>query len=129
MARVVTPAEGQRLSLPGRISTEILSGKTGAAGVTVRRVEIPVPVAGETPRGPHLHRDFEECMFVLSGEGTTQTESGAHPLRPGDTILLPAGEAHVTRNTGKVPLVLLCFFPVANVAAGTEDLPARPEAQ
>jgi oxalate decarboxylase/phosphoglucose isomerase-like protein (cupin superfamily) len=33
----------------------------------------------------------------------------------GDTLLIPAGEAHVTRNTGAEPLVLLCFFPTAQV--------------
>jgi oxalate decarboxylase/phosphoglucose isomerase-like protein (cupin superfamily) len=28
---------------------------------------------------------------------------------------------HVTRNTGKQPLMLLCFFPVGNVAARTRE--------
>jgi oxalate decarboxylase/phosphoglucose isomerase-like protein (cupin superfamily) len=32
----------------------------------------------------------------------------------GDTILVPAGELHVTRNTGSSPLRLLCFFPTAD---------------
>jgi oxalate decarboxylase/phosphoglucose isomerase-like protein (cupin superfamily) len=36
-------------------------------------------------------------------------------LKAGDTILIPAGEAHVTRNAGSEPLVLLCFFPTARV--------------
>ncbi len=121
MARVLTPAQAQHLGLPGRSSLEIVSGAQGALGVTLRLVEIPVPQPGETPRGPHLHRGFEVCIYVLSGTGTTASETGEHNLTAGDTLLMPAGEKHVTRNTGTVPLRLLCFFPVPDVASGTED--------
>ena len=41
-------------------------------------------------------------------------ESGEYPVRPGDILLVPAGEKHMTVNTGNEPLVLLCFFPVAD---------------
>jgi oxalate decarboxylase/phosphoglucose isomerase-like protein (cupin superfamily) len=64
---------------------------------------------------------------VVSGSGTTHTPSGLHPLKAGDTILIPADEPHVTRNTGDTPLRLLCFFPAPDVAAGTQDLPAFPD--
>jgi hypothetical protein len=30
----------------------------------------------------------------------------------------------MTRNTGNVPLVLLCFFPVPDVTAGTVEFPS-----
>jgi oxalate decarboxylase/phosphoglucose isomerase-like protein (cupin superfamily) len=37
---------------------------------------------------------------------------------------MPAGEKHVTRNTGNEPLVLLCFFPSADIRAGIrEEMP------
>jgi oxalate decarboxylase/phosphoglucose isomerase-like protein (cupin superfamily) len=36
-------------------------------------------------------------------------------------MLIPPGEKHVTRNTGDEPLVLLCFFPVADVTAATNE--------
>jgi mannose-6-phosphate isomerase-like protein (cupin superfamily) len=122
MARVVTPDQAKRLGLPGRASFEIVSGEMGARNASVRLVEIPVPREGEEPRGPHVHHGFEECMYVLSGEGRTLTPNGVHPVRQGDTILVPADEPHVTRNTGTVPLVLLCFFPTPDVAKSTEDL-------
>jgi mannose-6-phosphate isomerase-like protein (cupin superfamily) len=123
MARVVTPTQAKRLGLPGRVSFEIVSGAMGASNASLRLVEIPVPRDGEAPRGPHVHHGFEECMYVLAGEGSTLTAGGAHPVRQGDTILVPADEPHVTRNTGTVPLVLLCFFPTPDVAKSTEDLP------
>lgn len=128
MARVFTQAEAKRLGLAGRKSLEIISGAQGARGVTLRLVEIPVSGLEETPRGPHHHCDFEECIFVLSGQGTTFAESGEFPLLPGDTILMPPGEKHVTRNTGTEPLRLLCFFPVADITGGTHEPPVPPQA-
>lgn len=116
MARVVRPHEAKSLGLPGRISNEIVSGEHGGSrAVTLRLVEIPVPAPGEPQRGRHCHDGHEECMYVLSGEGVTNSGQGQHPLQAGDTILVPAGEMHVTRNTGTTPLVMLCFFPVARI--------------
>lgn len=118
MARVLTQAGAKNLGLPGRKSLEIVSGEAGSQAVTLRLVEIPAQQPGEAKRGPHHHDDFEECIYVLSGEGCTESASGDHPLQAGDTILIPPGEPHVTRNTGNVPLMLLCFFPVARVTNG-----------
>jgi mannose-6-phosphate isomerase-like protein (cupin superfamily) len=122
MARLIKPAQAKRLGLPGRTSLEPISGEIGS-GVTFRIAEIPVPQPGDKPRGPHLHHGFEECIYVLSGEGTTHAESGETPIKPGDIVLIPAGEKHMTRNTGNVPLVLLCFFPAPDVTAATVEFP------
>jgi mannose-6-phosphate isomerase-like protein (cupin superfamily) len=123
MARLLKQSEAKRLGLPGRTSLEPVSGETGSR-LTFRIAEIPVPQAGDKPRGPHLHREFEECIYVLSGEGRTLAESGEIAIKPGDIVLIPAGEKHMTRNTGSVPLVLLCFFPVPDVTAGTVEFPS-----
>ena len=114
MVKIIHPDDARDLHLPGRTSLEIISQEVGSAAVTLRLVEIPVATAGETPREPHRHTDFEECMYVLSGQGATRTASGEDPVVAGDTILVPAGELHVTRNTGSTPLRLLCFFPTAD---------------
>jgi quercetin dioxygenase-like cupin family protein len=121
MARVCTQAEAKRLGLPGRTALEIVSAEKGSRAVTLRLVEIPVPAPGEAPRGPHQHSDFEECIYVLTGRGTTYADSGTYELTAGDALLVPAGEKHVTRNTGGEPLMLLCFFPVADMASGTRE--------
>lgn len=114
MVRIIRPGDAKDLDLPGRRSLEIVSAKTGSEAVTLRLVEIPVLRSGETPRELHRHGGFEECMYVLSGQGTTHTESGDYPVEAGDTILVPVGELHVTRNTGNTPLRMLCFFPTAD---------------
>ena len=121
MAKVLTQAEAKSMGLPGRKSLEIVSGEKGSQAVTLRLVEIPVAKPGETPRGRHFHNGFEECIYVLSGAGCTESDSGNHPLKAGDTILIPSGEKHATRNTGSEPLVLLCFFPVADISKRTHE--------
>ncbi|MBI4207091.1 MAG: cupin domain-containing protein [Betaproteobacteria bacterium] len=121
MARVLTQAEAKSMGLPGRKSLEIVSGEKGSQAVTLRLVEIPVPKPDEPLRGPHYHQGFEECIFVMSGAGCTEADSGKYPLKAGDTILIPPGERHVTRNTGNEPLVLLCFFPVADITKRMEE--------
>jgi mannose-6-phosphate isomerase-like protein (cupin superfamily) len=125
MARLLDPSQAKRLGLPGRTSLEPVSGEIGAQ-VSVRIAEIAVASPGDPPRGPHLHRGFEECIYVLAGSGVTWSESGEIPIGPGALVLIPAGEKHMTRNTGSEPLRLLCFFPVPDVTAGTEEFPATP---
>ena len=120
MAKLLKQSEAKRLGLPGRTSLEPVSGEIGSR-VSVRIATIGVPQPGDRGRGPHLHHDFEECIYVLSGRGTMQAESGAYPVVPGDILLVPAGEKHMTLNTGDEPLVLLCFFPTPDVSSGTTE--------
>ena len=121
MAKLFKQSEARQLGLPGRQAMEIVSGARGSRNVTLRLAEIPVPRPGESLRAAHHHNDFEECIFVLSGEGRTFADSGEYPLKAGDTLLMPAGEKHVTRNTGTEPLLLLCFFPVPVITHGTQE--------
>lgn len=120
MTRLLKQAEAKKLGLPGRTSLEPVSGEIGSR-VSFRIATIAPSRLGDKPRGPHLHRDFEECIYVLSGQGTMHAESGEYPVSPGDILLVPAGEKHMTQNTGTEPLVLLCFFPVPDVTAGTTE--------
>lgn len=118
MARTVRRDEAQVLDLPGRIATEVASAATGASSSTVRLVEI---APGTAARGPHVHDGFEEVIHVLEGKGVLRTDSGDHPLLPGDTALVPSGERHQTVNTGDATLALSCFFPVADIRPGTRE--------
>ena len=115
MALIIAAEDAKELGLPGRVSREIVSGARGSRAVTLRRVEIPVERGAGPGRGHHAHPDCEECIHVLSGTGLFCTEDEERPLRPGDTVLVPPGERHHTRNTGREPLELLCFFPVGEL--------------
>ena len=122
MTRLLKQTDAKLLNLPGRSSRELVSGAIGSR-MSFRLVEIAPPKPGDKPRGPHLHRDFEECIYVLSGHGRMRAESGEFPVGPGDVLLITPGEKHVTDNTGSDPLLLLCFFPVPNVGPGTTEFP------
>ena len=115
MARIIKSDEAKDLGLEGRVSKEIVSGESGSDAVTLRLVEIPVETPGGPARKPHFHPDSEECIHVLRGQGVFCTADSEQPLGPGDTVLVPPGESHYTRNAGAEPLVLLCFFPVADL--------------
>jgi mannose-6-phosphate isomerase-like protein (cupin superfamily) len=120
MARLLKQSEAKKLGLPGRTSLEPVSGEIGSR-VSFRIAEVAVPQPGDKPRGPHLHNGFEECIYVLRGSGVNHSEGGQIPIKPGDIVLIPANEKHMTVNTGNEPLVLLCFFPVPDVSAGTQE--------
>lgn len=115
MVKVIAPHDVRAMSLPGRHARELISGSNGAHSSTLRLVEISPEVAGETRRGPHMHNEIEECIYVIEGEGVTRTEDGEFPVHSGDTVLVAAGERHATYNTGSCPLKLLCFFPVSDI--------------
>jgi mannose-6-phosphate isomerase-like protein (cupin superfamily) len=127
MARVFTEGAAKSLGLPGRTALEIVSGEGGASGITLRKVEIPVPMPGDSPRSCHVHNDFQECIYVLAGKGVTEADSGNYVLKAGDAIVIPSGEKHATRNTGTEPLVLLCFFPVGDIRQGTAEPSVSPK--
>ena len=120
MARLLKQADARRIGLPGRSALDMVSGTIGSR-VTFRITEIPVAREGETLRGPHRHLGYEECIYVLKGQGRMLTESGALEVKPGDVLLVPPEEKHVTRNTGSEPLVLLCFFPTPDIVGSTEN--------
>jgi mannose-6-phosphate isomerase-like protein (cupin superfamily) len=120
MARLLKQSEAKRLGLPGRTSLEPVSGEIGSR-MTFRIAEIAVPKPGDPPRGPHLHNGYEECIYVLKGTGVTHSESGEIQIKSGDIVLIPAGEKHMSRNTGTEPLVLLCFFPEPDVGNTTTE--------
>ena len=120
MARLIKQSEARRLGLPGRTSLEPVCGEIGSR-VTFRIAEVPVAQPGDKPRGPHLHDGYEECIYVLRGTGVNRSESGDIPIKPGDIVLIPANQKHMTLNTGTEPLVLLCFFPVPDVSGATQE--------
>jgi len=128
MARVIRIDEAKRLTPPGRVTYEIVSAATAGASITFRRVEIPPAGSATAHRGQHRHVDFEECIHVLSGRGVTSSAGADAEVGPGDTILVPPGEFHATRNVGDEPLVLLCFFPVGDIRSGTEEPPLSSDA-
>ncbi len=77
------------------------------------------------------HRADRTCITAsrnastsCPGRGVTHAGGREYPLEPGDTLLVPAEERHKTVCTGSEPLLLVCFFPVADIRPGTEEFAA-----
>ena len=107
--------EAKRLGLPGRTSLEPVSGEIGSRADVPHRRD-PGRRSRATSRAGRIaiaaSRNASTCC---KGTGVTVAESGEIPMTPGDIVLIPPNEKHMTRNTGTEPLVLLCFFPEPDV--------------
>ena len=72
---------------------------------------VAVAIGGEIPL--HLH-SMMEFQYVVSGSGLALDADGVEiPISPGGTVVSPAraAGAHGFRNTGPLPLTLLCVYP------------------
>ena len=68
--------------------------------------EATVPPGAETAL--HLHRASEEIYYFIQGAGMMRLGDELFAVRSGDSIAIPPGAAHNVRNTGNVPLKILC---------------------
>jgi oxalate decarboxylase/phosphoglucose isomerase-like protein (cupin superfamily) len=72
----------------------------------------------------HNHPESEEILYVLSGEGEQMLDDGdPFPVKPGDTIYVPTGLFHSTRNTGWEPMRLLALYNPGGAERVLEGLP------
>jgi len=58
----------------------------------------------------HSHKDIEEIVYVVEGEGEVWIDGRICEIKRGDSILFPPDSKHTVRNTGRETLALLCFF-------------------
>lgn len=78
----------------------------GAPNFAMREFE--VAPGGYTPRHQH---PYEHEVYVLEGQGVVFEGDTAHPLKPGDVVLVKPDEVHQFRNTGAQPMKFLCLIP------------------
>ena len=80
---------------------------------------------GDTEGGPdNRHRDADQWLYVVSGEGLALVGGERVELREGTLVLIQRGETHEIRNTGREPLrTLNVYVPPAYTDEG-DELPA-----
>lgn len=93
----------------------VTGGEGGVANVHVITV---------TEGGLHVHRQYDEVYYVLSGTGTVTIADEEHPLRPGTVVVLPAGTPHALR---AAPGTRLEFVIFGTPPMSIDDPRARPE--
>ena len=84
-----------------------------------KRVQITVHVVPPEAEleAYHYHKDSEQVMLILSGQGKEIDEGKEYPLKPNDIMYLPANEKHTIQNTGKTDLKYLSINISADVKA------------
>ena len=99
-------AQGARIRM-------LVTQDDGACNFCMRHFEI-------APGGytPHHEHEWEHEVFILAGEGEVVSGETPHPFQPGDAIMMPGGEEHQFRNTGSVPVRLLCLIPARDKGSG-----------
>jgi uncharacterized cupin superfamily protein len=88
-------------------------GRAGALiGAQKLGCQLHVVPAGKKAFPRHAHHVNEEMFFVLSGEGTYRVGEETYPIRAGDLLSAPAGDAssaHQIVNSGGVEMRYLAF--------------------
>ena len=65
-----------------------------------------------TPHEPHAHPGQEEVIWVLSGQGYTETHGEKIDLYPGAVAFIPAGMEHKTAAVGGKMQAIIIKGPV-----------------
>jgi uncharacterized cupin superfamily protein len=78
-------------------------------GLTGLGAMLHVVPAGKTAWPYHRHLGKDELFFVLSGSGELHVGDRRLPIRPGDCIGAPAGEAHQIINSSTGELRYIAF--------------------
>ena len=60
---------------------------------------------------PEHHHEWEEEIFVKSGEGKIKLKDDEKHLRAGDVLLLDPDESHQFINTRSEPMEFICVIP------------------
>ncbi|OGD76809.1 MAG: hypothetical protein A2Y64_06395 [Candidatus Coatesbacteria bacterium RBG_13_66_14] len=84
----------------------LITREDGAPTFAMREIE--VDPGGHTPFHSH---PWEHEVFVLEGSGAVVGKKGETPLGPGSVVLVPGGEEHNFKNTGRATLRFLCLIP------------------
>ncbi len=113
-------------------------------GITQLGFHLITLMPGHESAEYHRHLYEEECVYVLSGNGTVTIGERREAVGPGDFLgFARGGEAHTLQNTGDTPLELIvvgqrlehdvCEYPrvgkrlyVAGPLEDFVDLPTQP---
>lgn len=106
---VVRSADDPTYDMHGNTITALASPSRGAQESIMYRIDLAA--GGALP--PHRH-DHEEVFHLLSGSLTSVLDGTPHEVRPGDTVMIPAGTLHHGQ-AGDPGAVLLVAMPVGTL--------------
>ena len=69
-------------------------------------VNLKYRVMRDTSANFHVHHEWPECFFVISGHVTIDTENASHTLGPGQFFRVEQGVSHRARVEGEATLLV-----------------------
>jgi quercetin dioxygenase-like cupin family protein len=118
-AKVSRSTELRFKALPGRDSADPFEPHEGEDDSSLRVVKMK----SDPMRGPHMHPQSSEAVYVASGHGTLWVEGERIDIHAGDTFLVPAGAKHATLPDADSEMELICFFPHPELAKNILEFP------
>lgn len=112
--KIVSQSEIESLKLPGRSLQWIVTPETiGSEKLSVNIMNCP---SHSAVKSLHSHKDVEEVLFILEGEGEAWVDGELGKFKKGDSVLFPANSKHQVKNTGNSELITVCIFSSSNAA-------------
>ena len=94
-------------------------------GGTLEAVELVFPPTGQLPT--HVHRHFDEAIYVVEGELTARVGNRTVNMRAGSFAFVPRGTVHLLENTGTSSAkILLWETPAPGIDKMLEELNQLP---
>jgi quercetin dioxygenase-like cupin family protein len=113
---VVRRAEQRTVETPNAVMTTLASPSLGGASQSLWQVRM-----GQGQAGPWHRMDREQLWTVVEGGVTVEFDGAAYELRPGDTVVLPAGELRrIVAGSGASVLVTCPAGARASMPDGTD---------
>jgi uncharacterized RmlC-like cupin family protein len=112
--------------MPGGVRTELHLDSAATAGAFCLLADEP-PVGWALPA--HLHRDHAETIHIVAGDFEVDVDGVTSRLGAGETVHVPRGVVHASRNVGDRPgRRVLVFSPGGMERFFLEAGAERPEA-
>jgi quercetin dioxygenase-like cupin family protein len=130
---MTSPSGGQGfISLAGEGKSLQALGTTWAfkalgeqTGGTLEAFELVFPPSFQLPT--HVHRQFDEAIYVLEGELTIRVGDRTDNVRAGSFAFIPRGTVHRVENRGTSPAkILLWEAPAPSIDKLLEELNQLP---
>jgi mannose-6-phosphate isomerase-like protein (cupin superfamily) len=98
MIRIASLDKVPATQMPGRLLRWVINRQTlGTKSLGMAVMDCP---GHSVVRPCHGHRDVEEVIFILEGEGEAWVDGEVAAFRAGDAVLFPTNSKHQVRNTG-----------------------------
>ena len=104
----ISENEIEPLHLEGRDLRWIITGETVGAKQMAIAIMRCFPRAVVKPL--HAHKDIEEVIYIVEGEGQAWIDGELVNFSQGDAVFFPANSRHQVRNTSDKTLVTASIF-------------------